>query len=91
MKKLIFLIVSITSLILIAGHHSAMSQQNKQDIDPEYFYYSDHKKIPLAPSSDLVALRFKPGGKYHISICGGIAKRNVTKLWKKKHLCLVIL
>jgi len=67
MKKLIFLIVSITSLILLAGQPTAFSQNNNQDNNPEYFYYSDHKKIPLAPSSDHIALRFKTGKKYHIS------------------------
>ena len=63
MKKLIFLIISTTSLILIAGQHPAKSQDN----DAGFYYYSDHRKIPLTPSSDHIAMRFKPGQKYHIS------------------------
>ncbi|GAH36354.1 unnamed protein product [marine sediment metagenome] len=65
MKKhfILFIILSIACLVIFAGQHPALSQE----IDSEFFYYSDHRKIPLALSPDHVALRFKSGQRYHIS------------------------
>jgi len=58
-----FVILSIACLVIFASQHSALSQDN----DIECFYYSDGRKIPLALSSDHIALRFKSGKRYHIS------------------------